>query len=195
MSSGRPHARILLVSGSTRSASTNTALLRTAQATPPDGVEARLYDGMTDLPHFNPDDDVEPLPAAVADLRAQIDAADAVLFCTPEYAGALPGTFKNLLDWTVGGPEMYGKPVAWVNASGSPTRAEKAHASLETVLRTMHADVVPAACAHVAVARDRIGPDGRVADPGAERAIAAVLTTLARYALTRTGWDPASARG
>ena len=112
---------------------------------------------MTDLPHFNPDDDVDPLPPAVADLRRRIDAADAVLFCTPEYAGALPGTFKNLLDWTVGGPEMYGKPVAWVNASGSPTRAAKAHESLETVLRTIHADVVAAACTHIAVARDAGG--------------------------------------
>jgi len=48
----------------------------------------------------------------VVKLRRQIAASDAVLFCTPEYAGALPGRFKNLLDWTVGGGEIYGKPVA-----------------------------------------------------------------------------------
>ena len=148
-------ARVLLISGSTRGGSTNTALLRTAEAVPPAEVEPVLYGGMTGLPHFNPDDDVDPLPAAVADLRAQIGGADAVLFCTPEYAGALPGTFKNLLDWTVGGPEMYGKPVAWVNASASPTRAAQAHASLEIVLRTIHADVVAEACAHIAVGRGR----------------------------------------
>ena len=97
-------ARILLISGSTRGASTNTALLRTACDVSPRGVEPELYDGLTGLPHFNPDDDADPLPPAVADLRARIAAADAVLFCTPEYAGALPGSFKNLLDWTVGGP-------------------------------------------------------------------------------------------
>ncbi len=149
---------------------------------------------MTDLPHFNADDDVDPLPPAVADLRRQIAAAAAVLFCTPEYAGALPGTFKNLLDWTVGGPEMYGKPVAWVNASGLPTRAAKAHESLETVLRTIHADVVPAACSHIAVGRDAVA-DGVVADPDVRARLAAVLETLAEYAATRTEWDPASARG
>jgi chromate reductase len=149
---------------------------------------------MTDLPHFNPDDDVDPPPPAVADLRGQIGAAVAVLFCTPEYAGALPGTFKNLLDWTVGGPEMYGKPVAWVNASASPTRAAHAHASLETVLRTIHADVVADACRHIAVGRDRVGPDGLVADDGVRRAVAGVLETLARHAVARTEWDPASAR-
>jgi chromate reductase, NAD(P)H dehydrogenase (quinone) len=186
-------ARILLVSGSTRGASTNTALLRTACDASPAGVEAELYENLAGLPHFNPDDDVEPLPGAVADLRARIAAADAVLFCTPEYAGALPGSFKNLLDWTVGGPEMYGKPVAWVNASASPTRAAKAHESLETVLRTIHADVVSEACRHVAVARGRV-VDGRVADPDARAGIAEVLAALAAYALARTDWDPASAR-
>jgi chromate reductase, NAD(P)H dehydrogenase (quinone) len=186
----QPRSRILLISGSTRGASTNSALLRTASANPPEGVEAEVYAGMTGLPHFNPDDDRDPLPPAVADLRARIGAADAVLVCTPEYAGALPGTFKNLLDWSVGGPEMYGKPVAWVNASGSPTRAAQAHASLETVLRTIHADIVTEACAHIAVPRRQVGEDGTVADGEVRRRIREVLAILARYAADRGEWTP-----
>jgi NAD(P)H-dependent FMN reductase len=178
-------ARILLVSGSTRSGSTNTALLRAALAACPPGVEARLFEGMTDLPHFNPDDDVDPLPPAVIHLRREIAAADAVLFCTPEYAGALPGTFKNLLDWTVGGPEMYEKPVAWVNAAGSPSRGAKAHESLETVLRTIHAEIVREACTHVPVPRDRVGPDGGVDDPEILGRMGEVLRVLARHVAVR----------
>ncbi len=111
---------ILLVSGSLRSTSTNTAVLRTAQEVGPEGVTVIRYDRLADLPHFNPDDDVEPLPSAVADLRSQIHAADAIIFSTPEYAGALPGSFKNLLDWTIGDDQpgaIYDKPVAWMNAS------------------------------------------------------------------------------
>jgi chromate reductase, NAD(P)H dehydrogenase (quinone) len=108
-----------------------------------------------------------------------------VLFCTPEYAGALPGTFKNLLDWTVGGPEMYEKPVAWVNAAGSPTRGAKAHESLETVLRTIHAEIVPEACTHVAVPRDRVGPDGGVDDPEILGRMGEVLRVLARHVAAR----------
>ena len=34
-------------------------------------------------------------------LRGTIHEADALLFSTPEYAGALPGSLKNLLDWTI----------------------------------------------------------------------------------------------
>ena len=108
---------ILLVSGSLRRASTSTAVLRAAQAFAPPEVEATIYRGLGSLPQFNPDDDAEPLDGRVASLRSSIEAADALLFSTPEYAGALPGSFKNLLDWTVGGGETYGMPVAWVNAS------------------------------------------------------------------------------
>src|SRR5689334_9298411 len=107
-------SRILLVSGSLRKQSTNGAVLRTAQQVAPAGVTTTLFDGLGDLPHFNPDDDGAPLHPAVAALRGSIRSTDAVLFSTPEYAGALPGSFKNLLDWTIGDDQpgsIYEKPV------------------------------------------------------------------------------------
>jgi NAD(P)H-dependent FMN reductase len=84
-----------------------------------------LYEGLANLPAFNPDDDREPLHPSVAELRQEIARADAVLFCTPEYAGALPGSFKNLLDWTVGGGEVYGKPAAWINVAARGPRHQR----------------------------------------------------------------------
>jgi chromate reductase len=176
--------QILLVSGSLRDGSTNTALLRTAHAVAPDGVEAVLYDGLGTLPHFNPDDDPVggPVDAAVAELRARIGAAQALLFCTPEYAGALPGSFKNLLDWTVGGGETYGMPVGWVNVSGpaSPTGAAGAHGSLRAVLTYTGTDIVEDACVRIPVARGAVGPDGLIADAEVRAAAATALAALAR---------------
>lgn len=183
--------RILLVSGSLRAGSTNSALLRTVQAVAPPGAETVLYDGMATLPHFNPDDDPEggAPPAPVAELRAELGAADAVLFCTPEYAGGLPGAFKNLLDWSVGGGETYGKPVAWVNVAGpaSPTGAADAHASLRRVLGYTGSVVVEDACAHIPVPRAAVGPDGLIADPAIRERVARALADLARHA----GAEPA----
>ena len=121
--------RLLLVCGSLREASTNSAVVRTAAAL--GGVDAVVYHGLAGLPHFNPDHEGPPLPAAVEDLRSAIHAADALLFCAPEYAGALPGSFKNLLDWTIGDDQpgsIYEKPVAWINAS--PRGAKGAHVEL-----------------------------------------------------------------
>jgi len=116
--------QLLLISGSLRAGSTNTAVLETVGVIAPQGVATVLYGGMGGLPHFNPDDDREgdPVHGAVAELRAQVSAADALLICTPEYAGALPGALKNLLEWTVGDAGTYRKPVAWINVSGERHR-------------------------------------------------------------------------
>jgi NAD(P)H-dependent FMN reductase len=179
--------RILLVSGSTRTGSTNTAALRTAQDTARDGVRAVLYESLAELPAFNPDDDHQPLPPVVLALRAQIAAAAGVLFCTPEYAGGLPGSFKNLLDWTVGGGEMYGKPVAWINVAAEG-RGENADASLSTVLGYVGAATVGAACRRVVVPRDAVGLDQLIEDTSIRGRIASALATfvdeIARVATT-----------
>jgi NAD(P)H-dependent FMN reductase len=173
---------VLLISGSLRAGSTNTALLRTARAVAPDGMTAVLYEDMASLPHFNPDDDAEgaQVHPAVAELRGQIAAADALLFSTPEYAGALPGSFKNLLEWTVGDAGTYRKPVAFINTSGpaAPTGAADAHESLRKVLGYVHADVVEEACVRIPVDRAAVGPDGLIDDPAIRERIVAALRAL-----------------
>ncbi|MDT7671018.1 MAG: hypothetical protein QOC74_3801 [Pseudonocardiales bacterium] len=171
---------ILLVSGSTRAASGNTAVLRTAAAVTPAGIRTELHLGLAELPAFNPELDVEPLPPPIARLRAQIAAADAVLFCTPEYAGALPGSFKNLLDWTVGGGEMYRKPVAWLNVAPDG-RGDGASAELAIVLGYLGTEVIEAACVRLTLAPGAVGGDGRAIDPTYRDALAAVLRTIQHH--------------
>jgi hypothetical protein len=82
--------RLLLVSGSLRSSSTNTAVLRTLADVIPDHVNCRFYEELEDLPAFNPDIDVAPLPPTVERLRDAIHRADAIVFSSPEYAGPCP---------------------------------------------------------------------------------------------------------
>jgi chromate reductase len=172
---------VLLISGSTRGASANTAALSTAAALAPVGVTTGLYQGLEALPAFNPDHDGDRVPEPVAELRRQIEEADAVLFCTPEYAGTLPGSFKNLLDWTVGGSQLYGKPVAWVNVAAA-NRGRGAHQTLATVLGYVGAIVIESACRHIPVDRPAIGPDGMITDPGFTTGIAEVWASLASAA-------------
>ena len=175
--------RILLVSGSLRKSSTNTALLRTAQASTPEGVEAALYEGLAGLPHFNPDDETPPLHPAVAELRSMVQGSDAIVLSIPEYAGAMPGSFKNLLDWTIGDDQpgsIYEKPVAWINAS--PRGAVHAHDSLRKVLGYASATIIDAACAHVPVTGAMVGDDGLIDDPSSRKHIVGALATLAAHA-------------
>lgn len=169
--------RVMLVSGSTRHGSTSTAALATAGALAPAGVTAVRYDGLAGLPAFNPDLDGDEVPPPVAALRGQLGSADAVIFCTPEYAGSLPGSFKNLLDWTVGGGQLYGKPVAWLNVA-APGRGAGAQAALETVLGYVGAAVIEPACQRIPVGRAAVGADGLVTDPAFRAALAAVWQAI-----------------
>jgi NAD(P)H-dependent FMN reductase len=179
----RTDIRLLLISGSLRLQSTNTAALRTAVRVAPEGVRAVLFSGLADLPHFNPDDDGERLPRPAGELRAEIRRADALLFSTPEYAGALPGSFKNLLDWTIGDDQagsIYRKPVAWINVS--PRGATGAHEELRHVLGYAHAAIIEAACIAIPVTAAMVDVDGLIHDQAVREEIAGVLVALAAHA-------------
>jgi chromate reductase len=171
--------RFLLISGSLRASSTNTAVLRTLAGVAPASVDCVLYGGLEDLPPFNPDADGPSLPPEVERLRAAIHGADAVVFSTPEYAGALPGSLKNLLDWTIGDDQVgsiYGKPVGWINPSDRG--AAGAYGELRTVLRYAHAHVVDDACVHTPINSAMVGPDGLVDDQDLRSALAALVDAL-----------------
>jgi NAD(P)H-dependent FMN reductase len=133
--------RIIAISGSLRSGSSNTVLLRAACAIAPAGMSVELYDGIDRLPFFNPDLDGDEVPATVESFRAEMRASQGLLISSPEYAHGVPGVFKNALDWLVGSTqgEIVDKPVALINASPRSTHAQ---ASLVETLRTMSARVV-----------------------------------------------------
>ena len=91
--------RIVGISGSLRTGSFNTALLRAAAEVAPAGVaiEVRTIHG---IPLY--DADVENgvgIPEAVTKLKDEIASADGVLLVTPEYNNSIPGVFKNAIDW------------------------------------------------------------------------------------------------
>lgn len=171
--------RLLLVSGSTRPHSTNTAALRTLREVAPPEVQASLYSGLTELPAFIPDQEAPPPPTVEA-LRREVARADGVVFCTPEYAGSLPGSLKNLLDWTVGSGELYGKPVAWINvaAEGRGTGAE---ATMATVLGYVGAQIITQACVRIPVPRETVAEDGAVRSDELRARFAEILAAIVEH--------------
>jgi chromate reductase, NAD(P)H dehydrogenase (quinone) len=134
--------RLVAVNGSLRRASSNGALLRAISRVVPSHVEVVLYDGLVDLPHFNPDLDTEGVvaPTSVAETRLLLIRGDAVVISSPEYAHGIPGSLKNMLDWLVSTGELAGKPVALLNAS--PTGGMYAQSALLETLRTMNWRVI-----------------------------------------------------
>src|SRR5471030_109045 len=92
--------KILGLSGSLRSVSINSALLRAATRLVPSYITMSFFDGLGELPLFNPDLEQSP-QNIVTSFRSQVADADALLIASPEYAHGITGTMKNALDWLV----------------------------------------------------------------------------------------------
>jgi chromate reductase len=176
--------RVLAISGSLRAASSNTMLLGVAARLAPDGMRVVRYEGVAELPYFTPDLEGPALPAAVAELRAELAATGGILICSPEYAHGVPGALKNALDWMVGGVELSWKPVAIINLS---PRATHAHASLVEIMTTMSAVVVPEASVSLPVMGRNLDESGMLADPDITRPLRAALEAFA-LAIRRREW-------
>lgn len=132
--------KIFALSGSLRAASVNTALLEAVAARSPPNIRVSVYEGLRDLPLFNPD--IAFTPRIVANFQHRFDVCDALLIASPEYAHGVTGAIKNALDWLVGFERSAGKPVAVLNASDRASHADK---SLRETLDVMGLRIVQSA--------------------------------------------------
>ena len=136
--------RILAISGSLRADSANTALLRAAAAVATNETWVELWCGLSAIPPFNEDGEHDT-PASVADMRAAIAGADALLISTPEYNGSIPGQLKNALDWAsrpYGESVLTGKLVGVTSASPGDYGGAWAAEHLAKVLRIAGSEVL-----------------------------------------------------
>jgi len=134
--------RILAVCGSLQAKSGNLSLLRAAAELAPQGFEVVLFDGLRDLPLFNPDLEEDGVPPAVQGWRSALSASAALLIATPEYGHSLPGALKNGIDWLIGSGELYQKVVAITAAVGDRDRGRRGLAALAQTLQAVDAKIV-----------------------------------------------------
>ena len=186
MDSDTRRLRVLAISGSLRSASSNSALVHALPRVASDIVDVSIYDGLADVPAFNPDHDGESPAAAVLELRSALQACDAVVISSPEYAHGVPGALKNALDWVVGSGELIEKPIALINVSPHSTYA---HASLKETLTVMSANVVPEASIILSLVGRKLDADGIAADRELSTALRSAMVSLS---LAARGIGPAA---
>jgi chromate reductase len=169
--------RVLGVSGSLRSGSHNSKLLRAAGELLPPWVEFEVWDGLKDVPPYDEDDDRDPARGGGRGRRAARPAPDAVLFATPEYNSSVPGALKNALDWAsrpLASNPLRNTPVVVIGASTGMFGAVWAQAELRKVLAAIGARVhdgeLPVGHAH-----ERFDEDGRLVDDEVRERLAAHL--------------------
>lgn len=172
---------VLGISGSLRKASYNTALLRAAAELMPAGMKLETFD-LLPLPMFNQDAE-KPFPGAVAEFRARVAQADALLIATPEYNSSVSGALKNAIDWASRSPQqpLNGKPVAIMGASTGNFGTLRAQLHLRQILT--HVGALPLGKPEVLVARAEqvFDPVGNLTDAAARGFLRDLLAALAKW--------------
>jgi chromate reductase, NAD(P)H dehydrogenase (quinone) len=153
--------KILALCGSTRKNSTNLNLIKAILDLTKEKFDFTIFEGLAEIPHFNPDLDNENPPQVVIDFRKQLREANGILICTPEYAMGVPGALKNSIDWTVSSMEFSKKPTALITAS---SMGEKGHASLLETLKVIEADITDETQLLISFAKTKVSQDCKITD-------------------------------
>jgi chromate reductase, NAD(P)H dehydrogenase (quinone) len=178
---------VLGLSGSLRKGSYNTMALRAAQKLAPAGMRIDIAD-IAAIPLYNDDVRLAGEPAPVAELKAKVRAADAVLIVTPEYNFSIPGVLKNTLDWLSRPPEppFAGKPVAIMGASPGPVGTARVQYDLRKVLVFLDAFAVNKPEVFISFAQNKFDAQGELTDEPTAKFITDLLVSLQKLT-TRLG--------
>lgn len=130
-----PKLKIAVIVGSLRKDSLNLKLAKALVKLAGDKIEAQFCQ-IGDLPLFSQDLEGD-VPASVTRFKKEIEAADGVLFITPEYNRSFSGVLKNALDWAsrpYGKNSFAGKPGALCGTSQGAIGTAAGQNSLKPVL-------------------------------------------------------------
>jgi NAD(P)H-dependent FMN reductase len=172
--------RLIGLSGSLRRASLNTALLRAAAGMMPEGSTLEVHT-LHGIPLYDGDlEEAEGIPPAVTVLKELIAGSQGLLLVTPEYNNAMPGVFKNAIDWMSRPgsdiPRVFGgRPVAVIGASPGGFGTILAQNAWLPVLRTLGTACWFGGRLMVSRAGSAFDQEGVLTDPNVQKQLRAFL--------------------
>ena len=141
------------------------------------------------IPVFNDDVLQKEIPAGVADLKARINKASAVLIVTPKYNYGVPGVLKNVIDWCSRPPPtnpFKGKFTAHMGATPGSAGTFQAQVQLRTILSIgVAAWVLPGLAFGMSHADKAFDASGGLIDESAKKNL---TSFLARFAEELKAW-------
>jgi chromate reductase, NAD(P)H dehydrogenase (quinone) len=153
------------MSGSLRTGSFSNAILETLSEKFADRADLVVYD-LAPIPLYNQDFEGEKRPPAVKQMLADIEAADGLVFCAPEFNHSIPGVLKNAIDWAsrpAFASVLAYKPVALMTSSRGPLGGARCLEHMKTALDSCLARITLARECIITAAETRI-TDGRLVD-------------------------------
>jgi len=175
--------KVAVFVGSLRRESINRKLaLALVQLAGPRGLHLALS-RIDDLPLYNEDLWTNP-PASVLRLKAEIAAADAVLFVTPEYNRSLPAVTKNIVDWgsrPLPQNSWPGKPTGIVGASPGAIGTAVAQSHLRSIAGVVGMAVVSQPELYLSLKPGVIDESHRVTDESTRKLLERYLDAFAAW--------------
>lgn len=117
-------------------------------------------------------------PEIGSDFKAQLDAADGILFVTPEYNRSIPGVLKNAVDWASrpkGDSSFTDRPVGVIGMSKGAISTAVAQNHLKAILSAQGAAVLGRPEAYIRYRDGLIDDDGKVTDASTEKFLLSFL--------------------
>ena len=125
---------ILIINGSASNNSSNQKLIKRIVELSRDYFNVTVFDALKTLPHFDPELSIEGAPKEILAFRRQVENADGILVCTPEYVFSIPSGLKNAIEWCVSTMVFSDKPVGLITASAN---GQKGHEELQLLMKTL----------------------------------------------------------
>jgi chromate reductase, NAD(P)H dehydrogenase (quinone) len=162
--------KIAVVVGSIRKDSINRMLARAVIKLMPKEFECELL-RIDDLPLYNQDLDATP-PASLVRLKAEIAAANGLLFVTPEHNRSVPTALKNALDWAsrpYGKNAWAGKPAGIMGTAGGAIGTAMAQQHLRNILSYLDVPMFGQPEVFIQFTPGLVDPDGNITNDGTRK--------------------------
>ncbi len=152
---------IFAIIGSASENSSNQRLIEFLADQTGNDLKWIVFNELKSLPHFDPELSVNNPPKEVIAFRKQIEQADAVIICTPEYVFSIPSGLKNAIEWCVSTTVFSEKPCGLITASA---QGEKGHEELQLIMKTLMAKFTHETTLLISGVKGKIAKSGEI-DP------------------------------
>ena len=153
--------KIFVINGSASDNSSNQKLIDNFAYLTKEVFNLTVFNDLKTLPHFNPEFSVANTPKIISDFRHNIEMADGVLICTPEYIFSILSGLKNAIEWCVSTTLFTDKPTGIITASAN---GEKGHEELQLIANTIMAKFTPETALLIKGIKGKINESGNIID-------------------------------
>lgn len=136
-----------------------------------------IFNDLKTLPHFDPDLSAYDPPEQIVEFRKNIELADGIIFCTPEYVFTIPSGLKNAIEWCISTTVFLDKPIGLITASAN---GQKGHEELQLIMKTIMAKFNDKTCLLIQGIRGKFDAQGNLTDTECESELKELTAALLR---------------